>query len=109
AAARCGAILGGASDSELEHITGYGEQLGLLFQITDDLLDLTATADVIGKTPGKDARSNKITYPAMYGMDESLRLAKSAHAKAVEELLKLLPGQIDNLISLAEYVLHRRF
>lgn len=111
AATRCGAIIGGAGGSELERVTSYGAHLGLLFQITDDLLDVTATASEIGKTPGKDARARKITYPEVYGMDESLRLAKEAHAKATAELRRLHyvnPAPIENLIQLADYVLNRR-
>ena len=57
--------------SELAAITSYGSHLGLLFQITDDFLDVTATAEDLGKTPGKDARSNKATYPALHGMEET--------------------------------------
>ncbi len=71
AAARCGAIIGRVSNSELEAVTSYGSQLGLLFQITDDFLDVTATAEALGKTPGKDAQSNKATYPGLYGMEET--------------------------------------
>ena len=59
AAARCGAIIAEASETELAAITDYAAQLGLLFQITDDLLDITATAEAIGKTPGKDRAAQK--------------------------------------------------
>src|SRR5258708_3928050 len=69
AAARCGEIIAGANEDELGAITAYGINLGLLFQITDDLLDVTATAEDLGKTPGKDARSRKATYPALYGIE----------------------------------------
>ena len=69
AAARCGAIIADASETELAAITDYGAQLGLLFQITDDLLDVTATAEALGKTPGKDERSQKATYPALHGIE----------------------------------------
>src|SRR5262245_13772285 len=70
AAARCGAIIGKAAAGELDAITSYGSHLGLLFQITDDLLDVTASAEDLGKTPGKDAQSRKATYPSLYGMEE---------------------------------------
>jgi geranylgeranyl pyrophosphate synthase len=73
AAARCGAIIGGANDNELNAITDYAANLGLLFQITDDLLDVTATAGEMGKTPGKDARSRKATYPAIHGLEATAR------------------------------------
>lgn len=73
AAARCGAIIGGAKDDELKAVTEYGRNLGLLFQITDDLLDVTASASAMGKTPGKDARASKATYPAVHGIDATRR------------------------------------
>ena len=72
-AARCGAIVGGANGSELSAVTEYGRNLGLLFQITDDLLDVTASASAMGKTPGKDARASKATYPAVHGIDATRR------------------------------------
>ena len=68
AAARCGALIANADDVELNLITRYAAQLGLLFQITDDLLDVTATAEALGKTPGKDARSRKPLSPASMGL-----------------------------------------
>ena len=75
AAARCGAIIGRGSENELAAVTSYGSHLGLLFQITDDFLDVTATAEDLGKTPGKDAQSNKATYPGLYGIEETKEAA----------------------------------
>jgi geranylgeranyl pyrophosphate synthase len=86
AAARCGAIIGKATDPELDAVTAYGSHLGLLFQITDDLLDVTASAEDLGKTPGKDAQSRKATYPAMYGMEEARESAANAHRAACDAL-----------------------
>src|ERR1051325_7674525 len=86
ASARCGAIIGGASEGELTAVTSYGSYLGLLFQITDDFLDVTATAEALGKTPGKDARSNKATYPALHGMEETRTAAIDAHRSACNAL-----------------------
>jgi len=106
AAARCGAIIGRASEGELAAITSYGSHLGLLFQITDDFLDVTATAEDLGKTPGKDAQSNKATYPALYGMEETRAAAVKAHGDACEAL-----DQIDRptevLRRIADFILHR--
>ena len=106
AAARCGAIIGRANESELAAITSYGSHLGLLFQITDDFLDVTATAEDLGKTPGKDARSNKATYPALHGMEETRLAAIDAHRDACEAL-----DQIDRptevLKRIADFILHR--
>jgi geranylgeranyl pyrophosphate synthase len=79
AAARCGAMIAGANEEELQAISEYGINLGLLFQITDDLLDVTATAEELGKTPGKDARSKKATYPAIYGMGATRAQIEAVH------------------------------
>jgi geranylgeranyl diphosphate synthase, type II len=106
AAARCGAIIGRANDSELAAITSYGSYLGLLFQITDDFLDVTATAEDLGKTPGKDARSNKATYPALHGMEETRAAAVEAHRDACHALDQLdRPTEV--LQRVADFILHR--
>jgi geranylgeranyl pyrophosphate synthase len=106
AASRCGAIIGKANDDELAAVTSYGAHLGLLFQITDDFLDVTATAEDLGKTPGKDARSNKATYPALHGMEETRAAAEQAHHDACKDL-----DQIDRptavLRHIADFILHR--
>src|SRR5690242_3728190 len=106
AAARCGAIIGGASEDELAAVTTYGSHLGLLFQITDDFLDVTATADDLGKTPGKDARSNKATYPALHGMEETRTAAVEAHRNACHALDQL-DRPTDVLHRIADFILHR--
>jgi geranylgeranyl pyrophosphate synthase len=86
AAARCGAIIADASQTELAATTEYAAQLGLLFQITDDLLDVTATAETLGKTPGKDLRAKKATYPALYGVEATREHLAHAHAAACAAL-----------------------
>jgi geranylgeranyl diphosphate synthase, type II len=106
AAARCGAIIGGASVDEMAAVTSYGSHLGLLFQITDDLLDVTATAGDLGKTPGKDARSNKATYPALHGMEETRAAAVGAHHAACDALQQLdRPTGV--LHRIADFILNR--
>jgi len=79
AAARCGAMLANANETELAAINEYATNLGLLFQITDDLLDVTATAEDLGKTPGKDARARKATFPALYGVDATRETLAAVH------------------------------
>jgi len=106
AAARCGAIIGRASEDELAAVTSYAEHLGLLFQITDDLLDVTATAEDLGKTPGKDAQSNKATYPGLYGMEETRTAAINAHRTACEALDRI-DRPTDVLRRIADYNLNR--
>ncbi|MBV9958889.1 MAG: polyprenyl synthetase family protein [Acidobacteria bacterium] len=108
ASARAGALIAGASAAELDAITLYAEQLGLLFQITDDLLDVTASIEELGKTPGKDAHSSKATYPALYGLEAARELARAAHQKAGQALDELRAEQTQLLRAIAELILHRR-
>ncbi len=107
AAARCGAIIAGANEAELRAITEYANNLGLLFQITDDLLDVTATAEDLGKTPGKDARSRKATYPALYGMEASHAQLEVVH-RAAGDALDRIERPSDLLQSIADFILERR-
>jgi geranylgeranyl diphosphate synthase type II len=107
AAARSGAMIAGATDTELQAITDYAVNLGLLFQITDDLLDVTATAEDLGKTPGKDARARKATYPALYGMEAShaqLEVVYQAAGSALERISR--PTQL--MRSIADFILERQ-
>lgn len=106
AAARCGAIIGGASTDELAAVTSYGSHLGLLFQITDDFLDVTATAEDLGKTPGKDAQSNKATYPGLYGIEETRAAAVQAHRDACDALDRI-DRSTEVLRSIADFILNR--
>jgi geranylgeranyl pyrophosphate synthase len=104
--ARCSAIIGAADEHELKAITAYGAHLGLLFQITDDLLDITATAADLGKTPGKDVQSRKATYPALYGIEESREKAVNAHRTACESLEQLdRPTEV--LHRIVDFILRR--
>ncbi|HEY6245935.1 MAG TPA: farnesyl diphosphate synthase [Pyrinomonadaceae bacterium] len=106
AAARSGAIIAGASEFELKAITDYAAQLGLLFQITDDLLDVTATAEDLGKTPGKDARSLKATYPGLYGLEETKQAALRAHSQARDALARI-DRPSDTLRGIVDFILNR--
>ncbi|MFS8085926.1 MAG: polyprenyl synthetase family protein, partial [Acidobacteriota bacterium] len=107
AAARCGAIIAGATQDELRAITEYAINLGLLFQITDDLLDVTATAEDLGKTPGKDARSRKATYPALYGMEASREQVAAVH-RAAANALERIDKPTELLASIADFILQRQ-
>jgi geranylgeranyl pyrophosphate synthase len=109
AAARAGAIIAGAAegDPELEALTAYAAQLGLLFQITDDLLDVTATIEDLGKTPGKDERASKATYPALYGLDAARARAQAAFYEA-SAALEEISRPTETLQSIARFILERR-
>jgi geranylgeranyl diphosphate synthase, type II len=106
AAGRCGAIIAGANEDELGAITNYAINLGLLFQITDDLLDVTATADDLGKTPGKDARSRKATFPALYGVEVTRQTAAAVH-RTTCDALKGLEQPTALLRSIADFIMQR--
>ncbi len=107
ASARSGAIIAEASETELETITNYAAKLGLLFQITDDLLDITQTTEVLGKTAGKDLTAEKATYPSFYGIEETRKLAEKVHAQAVNELNNL-KNNTEILRELADFILNRK-
>ena len=70
---RLGGVYAGASDDEDDHLRRLGDRLGLLFQIGDDILDVEGETDVLGKTAGKDAQAKKLTYPGLFGVEESRR------------------------------------
>jgi geranylgeranyl diphosphate synthase, type II len=108
AAARAGAFIAGASETELAALTAYAAHTGLLFQITDDLLDVTATAADLGKTPGKDARASKATYPALYGLEGARARAQEAFAAAQSALDQLDARPVGTLRALARLVLERQ-
>jgi len=106
AAARCGAIIANADEGRVAAVSDYAARLGLLFQITDDLLDVTATAQELGKTPGKDARAHKATYPALYGVESARQHAVEIHEQT-REALKTINKPMHLLNAIADYILQR--
>ena len=109
ASVRTGALLGQADEAVLGRLTEYSEAIGLAFQITDDILDVTSTREALGKTPGKDAAQHKLTFPAIYGLEESRKLAGETAEKALAAL-NALPPPVDTafLAETARYILNRR-
>ncbi len=107
AAVVCGALLTEASAAELEVYRAYASQLGLLFQIVDDILDVTGDSSLIGKTPGKDAEAEKLTYVSTYGLEGARKLAADVYGCAREHLATL-PGATDELATLTDYIHGRR-
>jgi geranylgeranyl diphosphate synthase, type II len=86
ATVRAGALTGGASHEDLSRVTAYGEKVGLAFQIADDLLDVLGSTEAMGKAVGKDHGQSKATYPGLYGVEESQRIA----AQLVNEAIGVL-------------------
>lgn len=107
AAARAGAIIAAASEKEFAAISIYAAKLGLLFQIVDDLLDISGTAEDLGKTPGKDAEAEKATYPALYGAETAQKLAVQTHQACLAALAEIeKPTEI--LREIADFILERK-
>lgn len=89
AACRIGAICGGAEEPTLQRLTDYGEAIGLMFQIVDDLLDVTQSAEHIGKATGKDQTAGKLTYPGVLGVERSRADVRRLQAEAHEAIAPL--------------------
>jgi len=106
-AVRIGAIIGGASDDELNSITEYGEKAGLAFQVADDLLDETSTSEELGKTAGKDAASQKATYTALYGIDGAREMANRLCREAVRAT-RQVRRDTSILDAIARFIIERR-
>lgn len=105
-AAAMGAICGGADEDQFNSLCEYGLKIGLGFQIADDILDVCASSEQLGKTVGKDARAAKCTYPTVFGMRESKRLAKKLADEAVAALGPFGP-EADTLRGLVVALLRR--
>jgi len=101
-----GTIVAGADRPEREALRQYGRQLGLAFQITDDLLDVRGSTDSLGKQVGKDSTRGKLTFPAVWGIDESARKAEQLIDAACSSLTLFGPAA-GNLEALARYVMER--
>lgn len=102
-----GGIYGGARGQDIEGLRAFGESIGLAFQIVDDVLDVTKSSEELGKTAGKDVRSEKATYPALFGLEESRRKAAQLLERA-SQALEALKERAENLKSLARYLIERQ-
>ena len=107
ASVRIGAMMGNSSASELDALTEYGEKIGLAFQVIDDILDVTGTREELGKSTGADDARGKNTYPSIFGLKESQRIAEIL----VNDSIKALSGfnkKAQPLTEIARYLLSRR-
>jgi geranylgeranyl diphosphate synthase type II len=107
ASLRLGAICAGASDPHYQALSCYGEHIGLAFQIVDDILDVEESSAALGKTAGKDAQQHKITFPAVYGVAESRRMA-GIECQRAHETLAPLGVRAERLHELADLIVHRK-
>ncbi|RLM98263.1 Geranylgeranyl pyrophosphate synthase, chloroplastic [Panicum miliaceum] len=108
AAAVCGAIVGGGTDEEVESIRRYARCIGLLFQVVDDVLDVTRTSEQLGKTAGKDLAADKATYPKLMGIDGARAYAAELVASAEAELDRFDRGRAAPLRHLARFIAYRQ-
>ena len=107
ASVETGAVLAGVDDTARRRFAGYGERLGLAFQVADDILDATATAEELGKSPGKDAAAGKLTYVTLYGLERARRRLAELEDEMVG-LADQLEGGDGPLAAIARYVARRR-
>jgi geranylgeranyl diphosphate synthase type II len=107
ASVAAGAIMGGADDRVLAALDTFATEIGLAFQIVDDILDEEGSSGSLGKTAGKDKAAGKPTYPSFYGLERSKELAAACHANANRALE--LAGLLDSrLAAISNWVVHRR-
>jgi geranylgeranyl diphosphate synthase, type II len=106
-ACRLGALSTNASEAQLSALTDFGRYLGLAFQIVDDILDVTASPEQMGKATGKDAAKGKNTYPALLGLEEAKRHA-NAQLDAALNVLKPFGPAAEGLKNLASFVVERQ-
>lgn len=106
AAVRSGAILGNASPEELAALTVFAEQMGLAFQIKDDLLDIEGDEAKLGKPVGSDLKNQKATYPSIYGLERAREMALAAAAEA-NEALKIFGPKAEFLREIMHFIIQR--
>ena len=107
AAVRIGGIIGGASSTQLGSLTGYAEDIGLAFQIADDVLNMVGTREELGKDAGTDEKRGKKTYPSFFGIDGARQLGEECVKRAINRL-ESFDHQADPLRHIATYIIERR-
>src|ERR1022692_502044 len=107
ASLRMGAMAAGADVAQYEALSRYGEHVGLAFQIVDDILDVEESSESLGKTAGKEAAQHKITFPAVYGLETSRRMAQEECERA-HAVLGPFGGRALRLHELADLIVHRK-
>lgn len=102
-----GAILAAASDEEVQRLSRYAQNIGLAFQIVDDILDITATQEELGKTAGKDLQAQKATYPSIWGIEASREQAQALVDEAIAQLA-VYEEKAEPLRAIANYIVTRK-
>ena len=106
-ATRLGGMSANCTPAQLEALTDFGYNVGLAFQVIDDILDVTESSEQLGKTAGKDTAAKKATYPAIVGLDRSRAIARRLTHRAFQSL-RPLKGRAGTLVMLAEFLLERK-
>jgi geranylgeranyl diphosphate synthase type II len=109
AAVECVLLLGGAEGegTTLTHFRAFAAELGVLFQIVDDILDVTGTEDALGKPRGSDERHGKLTYVSQYGLQEARELARESHRNARDALRRAAPDGAAELEQITDFIYTR--
>ncbi|XP_057768888.1 geranylfarnesyl diphosphate synthase, chloroplastic-like [Salvia miltiorrhiza] len=107
AAAVAGAVLGGACEEEIGNVRIYARRAGLMFQVVDDVLDVTKSTEELGKTAGKDVATGKATYPKLIGVEKSREVAENLKREAQEQLLGFERGRAAPLMALLDFIAYR--
>ncbi|KAK8268205.1 hypothetical protein V6Z12_D11G050700 [Gossypium hirsutum] len=107
AAVVLGAILGGGCDEDVERLRKFARYIGLLFQVVDDILDVTKSSKELGKTAGKDLLADKVTYPKLIGIEKSKEFAEKLRSDSLELLQGFDSEKAAPLIALANYIAYR--
>jgi geranylgeranyl diphosphate synthase, type II len=102
-----GGIYAGGNDDQIKRLRCFGQQIGLAFQIVDDVLDVTQTSEQLGKTAGKDTAAEKVTYPSLFGIDDSLKKADKLAAEALAQL-EPFGDRADTLKEVGRYLVERK-
>ncbi len=102
-----GAVLGGAETEKVENLQSYAENIGLAFQVTDDILNVEGDPEIMGKSAGTDMERGKMTYPSLIGIDKSKKLAEKLVNNALD-VISHFDHRADPLRSIAQYILHRK-
>ena len=101
-----GAMLVGSTSEQIACLRDYGAAIGLAFQITDDILDVTESTQTLGKTAGSDQKKNKATYPALHGIEEARNKQQALYADALNSL-QTFDEKGDPLRCIARYIIER--
>ena len=107
ACAVTGGVSAGGTDEQVKQLRCYGQSIGLAFQIVDDILDVTQTSEQLGKTAGKDVASEKATYPALFGLEESRKRAAELLTSACDAL-KSFGSRAETLQTIARFLIERK-